>query len=194
MGRGHPLEGTSWLNRPYYVSLAAGGLYMPRAVATNVRRDTDVLTSLAIGWDWDFYWGLEWRLALATPELKNIKAPSADRNDRLMITDLSLMYYPWGDSQVRPYWRIGVGWTEIDYPNSDGDRTQASPLTMPFGLGIKWMVKRWMAARVELIDNYSFGDSAAAAQHNMSLTIGLECHWGARSRSYWPWHPGRHIR
>ena len=94
---------------------------------------------------------------------------------------------------IRPYWRCGLGVTELDFPNDDGEREDVGLWTVPFGLGVKYPIKRWMAGRVELTDHIGFGTSDVETQHNVSLTFGLECRYGAHPRSYWPWNPDRHI-
>ena len=63
----------------------------------------------------------------------------------------------------------------------------------PIGMGIKYPVRRWLAARAELTDHWACGNDGIATQHNISLTLGLEWRFGAHPRSYWPWHPSRHI-
>ena len=189
-----PIHGTSWLNRPYHVGVSAGGFFMTQGVQDDVRNDNDLFGAIHLGWDWDHYWGLETRIGRATPEMINRNAPSAARNDALLITDISLLYYPQGDTVVRPYLRAGLGWTDFDYPNDAGNRTEASPFTIPFGMGVKWPVKRWLAARLELLDNMSFADSAVKMQHNFTLVVGMEYRWGAKPDTYWPWNSSWHQR
>ena len=193
-GPNPPIEGTSWLNRPYYIGLSTGGFFMTQGPRQNVRNDNDLFGALYLGWDWDFYWGLEARVGRATPELINSTQPTLVRSDALTTVDLSLVYYPWGDTAVRPYLRGGVGWTDFDFPNDDGTRSEVSPFTMPLGVGVKWPVRRWLAARVEFLDNLAFGDSAVDTQHNLTLVLGLEYRAGVRPKSYWPWYPSRKIR
>ena len=192
-GSHQAMRGTSWLNRPYYVGISSGGFFMTQGVQDNVRNDNDLFAALQIGWDWDYFWALEFRLGRAQPEMVNKVQPTVARNDALLITDLSLVYYPAGDTVVRPYLRVGVGWTDFDFPTDTGARVEVSPFTMPFGLGIKWPVRRWLAARVELLDNLAFADSAVNTHHNFTLVLGLEYRLGAKPKSYWPWHPNRHI-
>jgi hypothetical protein len=188
------MQGTSWLNRPFYIGAAAGGLFMTNGPNQNIRGDNDLVALINAGWEWDYYWGLEWRVARATPELINDSQPTAVRNDRWVLTDLSLIYFPTGDTVVRPYARLGVGWTEIDFPDDSGGRHEASPFTMPFGIGVKWPFRRWLAGRVELTDNLAFADDGSDTLNNLTLTLGLEYRWGVKPKSYWPWYPGRHIK
>jgi hypothetical protein len=111
----------------------------------------------------------------------------------MFLWSYSLMYYPWGDSAIRPYWRWGIGNTRVDFPLDDGTRHGEWLFTFPIGVGVKWPILPWLAARTELTDYLAFDGSDVPTQNNLTLTFGLECRFGARPRSYWPWHPSRHI-
>jgi hypothetical protein len=145
------------------------------------------------GCDWDYYWGTELAVNRATPEIINETARNAKRGDTLMEETVSLMYYPWGDSLFRPYWRCGIGATEIDYPVDARHRRDETLWTFPVGVGLKYPFRRWLAARAEFTDQLALGNSGVATQHDLTLTFGLEWRFGAHPRSYWPWNPSRHI-
>ena len=193
VGRGWPLVGTSWLNRPYYFGGEVGTLWMTRGQDDSVGRDTDCFGGFYFGWDWDYYWASEFRFDWATPELINSEVPDADRTDSLFVWSYSQMYYPWGDSVIRPYWRWGIGTTSLDYPLDDGTRTDDNLLTFPIGIGLKYPLERWLAARMEFTDHLAIGSSDFPTQHNLTLTFGLELRYGVHPKSYWPWYPSRHI-
>ena len=193
IGVGAPLVGTSWLNRPYYVGGQLGNLWLTQEVEPSVSDDVDLFGGIFFGCDWDYYWGTELALNRATPELINSSAPDAERGDRLLMWSANAMYYPWGDSRFRPYWRWGIGTTELDYPTDAGSRREETLWTFPIGMGIKYPFRRWLAGRAELTDHWACGNDGIATQHNVSLTLGLEWRFGAHPRSYWPWHPSRHI-
>jgi hypothetical protein len=192
-GMGTPLVGTSWLNRPYYFGVDLGTVWEMDRVQSDVSRDTDMYGGIYGGWDWDYYWGTELAIQRATPELIDEHVPNAPRGDRMMIYSASMMYYPWGDSFFRPYWRVGIGEMDIDYPMDNGLRRDESLWTFPIGIGIKYPVRRWLAARAELTDELGLGNSGVATQHDLTLTLALEWRFGAHPRSYWPWNPSRHI-
>jgi hypothetical protein len=193
VGLGGPLSGSSWLNRPYYFGGELGSLWIMRAPEDSVSRDTDPFGGVFLGWDWDYYWGSELKFAWSTPELVNREAPDANRTDSLFEWSYSLMYYPLGDATLRPYWRWGIGNTAIDFPTDDGSRHDEWLLTMPIGVGLKYPLRRWLTARAEFADQLAFGQHGIPIQHNLTLTLGLECRFGARPKSYWPWYPSRHI-
>lgn len=192
-GIGVALVGTSWLNRPYYIGADLGTVWITDRVNKDITRDIDMFGGIYGGCDWDYYWGTELAVQRATPELINEQARDADRGDRMMLWSASLMYYPWGDSMFRPYWRCGLGGTEIDYPTDHGARRDEALWTFPIGVGIKYPVRRWLAARAEVADQIGIGNQGVATQHDLTLTLGLEWRFGAHPRSYWPWNPSRHI-
>jgi len=193
VGLGAPFVSTSWLNRPYYVGAEVGELWIMRSEAPHVSRDSDIFGGIFVGWDWDHFWGSELRIDWATPELVNSEAPDADRTDSLFAWSANLMYYPWGDSKFRPFWRWGVGTTQFDFPNDEGVRREETLLTLPIGIGIKYPIRPWLTARGEFTDQFSVGNDGLPPQHNLTLTLGLECRFGVHPKSYWPWNPSRHI-
>ena len=193
IGRGDPLVGTSWLNRPYYAGGELGTLWLTRSPYDDVTRDVDTFGGIFLGWDRDPYWGAELRFDWATPELINREARDADRTDSLFMWSYSLMYYPWGDATWRPYWRCGIGDTHFDFPLEDGSRHDEWMLSVPLGVGVKYPLRRWLAARAEFTDHVTFDDGRVATMNNLTLTFGLELRFGAHPPSYWPWNPSRHI-
>ena len=192
-GRGTPLTGTSWLNRPYYVGADIGTVWLTRPVSDELTNDTDMFGGVFGGCDWDHYWGTELALHRATPELINKSERDAERGDSMMEWTASVMYYPWGDAVFRPYWRLGIGATEIDFPDGTGHRQDEALWTFPIGIGVKYPFRRWLAARAEFADQLALGNSGLATQHDLTLTFGLEWRFGVHPRSYWPWNPSRHI-
>lgn len=189
MGPGDPLRGTSWLNRPYTLSLDGGALLMTGKPAPNVRKNNDLFGAVGLGWDWDHYWGSQFRVGWSTPDLLNTQQPTASPDDNLFITDLSLLYYPWGDARTRPYYRLGIGLTDVEYTNDFGVRINDMLLTIPVGIGVKYQVRRWMAWRLELANNIAFGQGETDSLQNLTLTGGLEWRFGGRPANYWAWAP-----
>jgi hypothetical protein len=192
-GMGIPLTGTSWLNRPYYLGGDIGTVWLTRPINSDLTNDIDMFGGVFAGCDWDYYWGSELAVHRATPEIINETARDAKRGDALMEETVSLMYYPWGDSLFRPYWRLGIGATEIDYPTDQGHRRDETLWTFPIGIGLKYPFRRFLAARAEFTDQLALGNDGVATQHDLTLTFGLEWRFGAHPRSYWPWNPSRHI-
>ncbi|MEM1303265.1 MAG: outer membrane beta-barrel protein [Planctomycetota bacterium] len=186
MGTGEPLRGTSWLNRPYEVSYQFGAFIMPTAPASGAPRDNDFFGSLHLGRDFDHYWGVEFRLGLSTPELNPSPGTGLRDSDTLTLADLGVMYYPWGDSRVRPYLRAGLGLTDIEF-TSGGTRQQESLFTVPFGFGVKYLSWRSAAWRAELINNFAIQSNGADTMGNLTLSFGIEHRFGGPPEGYWAW-------
>jgi hypothetical protein len=194
VGWGRPKVGSSWLNRPYYIGFSVGPMWLTNRPINAVPRDQDVMGMVFFGWDWDYYWGSEFQYGYATPELRNTAAPPGSPiGHRLATWNYSFMYYPWGDATLRPYWRFGVGDTHFDYGTNDGLRRDEWLFTSPFGVGMKYEIRRWLAGRIELQDQFSWGAHGTATQHNLVVQLGLEMRFGAKRKAYWPWNPDRHV-
>lgn len=190
-GRGMPLRSTSWLNRPYEFGLETGAFIMGNSVSPNNGKNNDILAAAHLGWDWDHYWGTQFRVAWTTPELASSVPPVGDSaSNNVLLYDLSALYYPWGDSRVRPYWRFGVGLTDIDFINPAGVREDATLFSLPIGIGIKYQTQRWLALRAEVVDYITFGQNSASDMQNLTLTFGLEWRFGGRPTNDWS-APGR---
>lgn len=189
MGPGEPLRGTSWLNRPVWVSLDVGGLFMGNRVAPNVRANNDLVGALGVGWDFDHYWGAQARVGWSTPTLVNTLQPDQPTDDNLFISDLSLLYYPWGDSRLRPYYRVGLGLTDVEYVDDSGRGVHDMMFTVPLAVGVKRALGRGVAWRLEFADNIAFGQNQTSTLNNFTITTGFEWRLGGRSPGYWAWAP-----
>lgn len=187
MGPGGPLRGTSWLNRPYEVTFESGALIMMQKPATNVRKSNDYYAALQLGWDFDHYWGSQVRLGWSTPELLNTTQVAESSADNLFMTDVSFLYYPWGDSRVRPYYRAGLGLTNLEYTNDEAVRISETLLTFPFGVGLKYQFRRWAAFRLEIMNHLAIGMNETSTLNNLTVTGGFEWRFGGRPASYWAW-------
>ena len=189
--RGNPMEGTSWLNRPYHVDWFVGPLLGDQLVHGRVNQENVLIGGLRIGWDFDYYWGLEWRYGRANPDAQFSTPQAQPGKVSYSVSDINLIYYPWGDSKVRPYYLLGLGAAQIDFGDDAGISHNSTLLTTPFGIGIQFRQWSWMLWRIEVLDNLSFGADSVATMHNVSFTAGMEIRMGARPSSYWPWRASR---
>jgi opacity protein-like surface antigen len=193
IGKGLPLVGTSWCNRPYSIGLFAGVMKGDELIDDRVRQDSDALAGFRLGWDFDYYWGLETRLGWAALGVQDDRVPPSPRHDQIFLWDLSLLYYPWGDSRCRPYVGAGLGIASFEfYDDEDVFRTNTL-LGLPVGGGVKFQLSPALAVRAEALDNIAFGNSGLDTMHNVSFTLGLELRFGGTRPSYYPWQPARHI-
>ena len=184
-GKGIPLRTTSWLNRPYEFGLDTGAFIMGKRASGNNARNNDLMAAAHLGADWDHYWGAQARIAWSTPEFVSSVDSTSQTSDSILIYDVSLLYYPWGDSRIRPYYRLGLGLTDLDFINNDGIREDNTMLTMPLGIGIKYQSERWLAIRAEAVDHFTWGQNSASSMQNFTLTLGFEWRYGGRPNSGW---------
>lgn len=193
LGLGEPLISSSWRNRPFHVGWFVGPLFADAVTGGSTSEDASLFGGYRVGWDFDHYWGTEWRIGWSRPKIDFGQGPPSGRTARLTLTDLNILYYPWGDSVIRPYGLLGAGITAVNFHDEQGIYRDETLFSIPFGGGVKHHYRRWLSWRLELLDNLSFGSGAASSMHNVSLTFGVEVHFGVRPRSYYPWNPSRHI-
>jgi hypothetical protein len=158
-----------------------------------VDQENDVFSGLRFGWDWDHYWGTELRMGWAAVAVSDRQVSPQPRSSEIFQADISAAYYPWGDSRWRPYLLAGLGIGNFDFVDDAGDRRDTTLLGLPFGVGVKYLLRQWLALRAELLDNVAFADSGLNSMHNISLTVGAEWRFGAEPPSYWPWNPSAHV-
>jgi hypothetical protein len=192
MEKNVPLNFSSWLNRPFHIDWFAGPLISDSPNKSNlVRQTNELFGGLRFGWDFDYYWGTEWRFGWADPEV--FYEGSTDRQPgQYFVSDVNLIYYPWGDTRVRPFFVAGLGVSEIGAMHNDGGPLEATLLGMPFGLGIQFQQTPWLAWRAEIMDNVAWGSEGVSTTQNISFTAGMNIRYGARKPSYWPWRTSRH--
>jgi hypothetical protein len=102
VGRGIPLESTSWKNRPYHADWFLGSFLGDDLIEGRVSQDNELIGGVRLGWDFDYYWGLEWRFGWSDPNIQAAGVNTATRNGSIFLSDIDLVYYPWGDSKLRP--------------------------------------------------------------------------------------------
>jgi len=194
VGRGIPLTHTSWRNRPYHVDWFLGGMLNSTLIRNRVLQNNSTVGGLRVGWDFDHYWGTEWRFAWSDPNIE-YRTPGGNANpgNSLFLSDIDLLYYPWGDSKIRPYVLLGLGFTRLNFQDENDLHHGTSLLTMPYGVGLKFPMWPWLAWRFEIVDNLAFGADQVTTLANVSFTLGMEIRLGARPASYWPWRSSRYI-
>jgi hypothetical protein len=197
-GPGQPLMHESWEFRPYSFSTFVGFIHGGTLIKNWVDQGNGVIGGIRLGWDFDYYWGTEMRFAMANPEVYDDPAalvPGAianSRNNDLVLWDINLCYYPWGDSRWRPYATLGAGTSHVHFTDILGDDYKRTVFEMPFGVGIKYQQNEFLAFRLDLMDNLALGGGhTLETVNNWSVTAGLEFRFGGGRRAYWPWNPGR---
>jgi hypothetical protein len=187
IGLGQPLIGTSWRNRPWFCGTFVGGVLMGDLQSNVIQNDTAFL-GVRLGVDFDHYWGLEGRWAFARPELYDAADVPLDDPSRNYFTDVSLVFYPLGDARWRPYLSAGVGFQTVRFNNDLGNRISEATFSVPLGIGVKYFYGPWFSLRFDFVNNISLGNDRISAMNNIGLMAGVECRFGGRRQSYFPWH------
>jgi hypothetical protein len=190
IGLGRPLIGTSWLNRPWFVGGFLGGLLADDLISGEIESNNSFFLGGRVGWDFDHYWGMEGRYAYSHPQLTGGDGVSLSDRSRDYFIDMSLAYYPWGDSQWRPFVTWGFGLQTFRFHDRDDRQISQSLLSMPIGIGLKFYHSPWHTLRLDLYDNIAFGDGRLSSMQNFTLAAGVEFRFGGRPTSYFPWHGG----
>lgn len=187
-GRGEPIIGSSWRNRPVFAGFFIGARLSGDDILTNrVKHNNGSFLGLRLGWDFDHYWGGELRYGYSSPELMSESGDSlGDSHD--YFVDTSLTFYPWGDTRWRPFISGGVGVTTFRFRDELDQQIHDSAFTLPISVGIKYYASPIFSLRVDVTDHISFGSDNLSGMQNFTLTIGGEMRFGGRNVSYMPWH------
>jgi len=215
-GPGQPLIQESWRFRPLSVGGFYGFVQGSQLIADWTYEEQGMIGGMTLGWDFHHYFGCEMRLAFGRvvigDSLQAIEAQTAaddaaglaptdptrrrfdaGRDNDLLLWEVSVLYYPWGDSRWRPYATLGVGTTGVDFIDRLSTVYQDAFFTLPFGIGVKYLYGDCLAFRLELIDHMAFGGGKPIeTMHHLTITAGMEVRFGGPRRAYWPWNPGRH--
>lgn len=192
-GLGDPLTQTSWMNRPYHFDWFFGAMFGSRLIEDGVKQGDEVFGGYRFGSEMNHYWGWEARLGFASLPIFDSGSSAALRSNDIVLWDVSAVYYPWGDARWRPYIGAGLGFASMNFPDGTGTNTKETLLGVPWGVGLKYRWTDWLVLRADLTDNWYFGGTHTATQHNFSLTMGVEARFGGHRRNYWPWNPSRYL-
>ena len=141
VGLGLPLDRTSWLNRPFHVDWFAGPL-----LGDTLAANGDVRQKKRDVWRRSYLDGTSTTTGVCSGasagHIPNSIPPQSINNTssegRYFISDIDVLYYPWGDSTVRPYALLGLGVNEVESLEQDGTGLSATLLAMPFGVGVEF--------------------------------------------------------
>ncbi|MCA9118977.1 MAG: hypothetical protein KDB11_02270 [Planctomycetales bacterium] len=189
-GIGSPLKGTSWRNRPFYIGWMFGDLIGDTLIDQRVDQGDGLFGGYRLGWDFDHYWGTELRFAFAEPELVDVQGglPLASATDKFW--DVNLLYYPWGDATWRPYASVGLGFGHFRFVDTTSTLFDDYLFTIPIGFGVKHYYRPWLALRAGVEDNLAFASQGIDTMHNLSVSCGVEVHFGGPRQTYYPYHAG----
>ena len=160
-----------------------------------------------LGWDATPNWGLETRFAFGSPQLydsyravqalesldktNGLTFSDPQRSAELFQWDVEVLYYPWAETRLRPYFLTGMGMTNIYFTDILGKNTQTTCLSLPLGLGVKYLCSEDLAVRFDFLDDVALSSNHLQTQQNLSLTAGVELRFGGSRKVYWPFDPSR---
>lgn len=193
----HPLgsllgpQGTgSWRNQPWSFGTFLGVLVLDDPL-NDLNGEGGFMVGGRLGYDYTDHWGLETRIAFASPGLVAQGSSVILDNPDVFLWDVNYLWYPLGDTRLRPFLSLGLGLFDLDYTTAQNVRFHDSMFQLPVGGGLKYRYSSNLALRLEFLDQVTFGTGTQNDMHNWSFTAGLECRFGGRRRSYWPWRPDR---
>lgn len=183
IGKGQPLQGTSWLNRPYHADWLVGSRFNTTSLANGIRQKNSLFGGYRVGQDFDHYWGREIELSFTRALIESDAGTQLGTNRDWGVTG-SMLYYPWGDASWRPYARWGLGVEHMQFSNENGVGFNEFLFAMPVGGGMKYYVDRWLAVRLDVTDHIAFGAGGIDTAHQIAVTFGIEAHFGGPRRRY----------
>jgi hypothetical protein len=198
-GPGEPLLRESWSYRPFHIGVFTGLIAGSTLIEDWVGQSTGIFLGFRLGWDFDPYFGVESRVAIASLDifdgqvLPQNRLELTGRNNDALFWDVDLLYYPWGDSRWRPYASLGFGAASVEFQDQLGKHWENTNFAMPIGMGIKYRQGDFLTFRFDM--NYILvlgSGQTIETTHHFAMMLGGELHFGGQRRVYWPWNPGRH--
>ena len=83
---------------------------------------------------------------------------------------------------------LGLGVGGFYFSDPLGHPIDHTGLSLPLGLGVKYLCGNRWALRFDVRDNVIFGGDGLNTINSWSVTGGIEYHWGSgTSPQYYPW-------
>ena len=176
-----------------------------------VKMTTGVFGGVRMGWDINSNLGVEGRVAFGSLSINDsaravqaelaadaaagisagLEPSSGGRQGDVLQCDADLLLYPWGDSRWRPYVLFGLGTTSLHFSDAVGQSYSTTGISMPFGIGLKYLWTDRLDLRFDLIDDVAFRDRSDFNTVNvLSFTGGIELRFGGSRQVYWPYDAG----
>lgn len=183
------MSGASWLSRPLHVDVFSGVIYGGPLIEDSIRRQGDIFSGFRLGWDWTRRLGGEMRFGFAQIGTEDIPTGIELDDADVVYWDLNVLWYPTGDTRIRPFLSLGLGSQHIDFIDAANNGHQKELFAVPLTAGIKYRATPWCAVRADITDNIAFPYDDVVMQGNISITVSAEFHFGGERTSYWPWNP-----
>jgi hypothetical protein len=208
-----PIPWANWTEHPLSVGCFAGVINGGPLIKDWAGTTTGFNGGWRLGWDMSPNWGSEMRFSFGSLQLYDSyradqalasyddvrrlrpddpqRARNDFRNATLFQWDVDVLYYPWGETRLRPYFFTGMGLTDINFSDRLSQSYHSTCLSLPLGLGVKYLCSERLAVRLDCIDDIALSSNHLQTQNNLSLTAGVEMRFGGSRKVYWPWDPGR---
>ena len=184
IGFGEPLHGMSWRNRPFHFDTFAGTIMLQNLIPGQIEQASSFFDGFRLGYDFDHYWGAEMRLGFGQGRIIYPQNVNISGKSQLILLDYSVQFYPWGDTKWRPYALLGLGAAVFQYDDMFGRPRDQSQVSMPWGIGMKYLIHKRIALRFELLDNMTLGGTDASSSNNFSVAGSIEYRFGGNSPGY----------
>ncbi len=203
----------NWTAYPLSIGCFAGAVNGGPLIEDWVGTTTGFDGGWRLGWDFGPSFGCEMRMAFGDPKLYDSyradqaltaldNADGVPRNDprrnrfddriaELFQWDFDILFYPWGETRLRPYFLTGMGLSNIFFTDRLDQNYQTTSLALPLGMGVKYLCSQQLAVRLDLLDDIALSSNHLVTQQNVSLTAGVEFRFGGSRKVYWPWDPSR---
>ncbi len=186
--RGQPLVGTSWTNRPFYVEGYTGAL-LAWNLSDSVDQTHGTISGVRLGWDFEHFWGTEFGLGFGST-----RTSPGGADVSIRMADVSVLYYPWGDSRWRPYTGMGLGVGRYAFLDSGQVSINEFALQIPLSVGVKYAFKPWWALRLDATNYLVMPADNLRFMNNVALSMAVEFRFGGQRRSYFPYSPSIQLR
>lgn len=186
--RGQPLFGTSWMNRPYSIDGYTGALFGWN-LTENLQQTHGTVSGLRLGWDYEHFWGAQLGLGFGSTNTD----PGGDEVS-IRLADISVLYFPWGDSRWRPYTGLGLGAGKYSFLDETGGTVDEFAMQIPLSVGVKYAFRPWWALRLDATNYLVLPANDLKFINQLALTIGVEIRFGGQRRSYFPYSPSIQLR
>ncbi len=137
------------------------------------------------------FWGVEGRFGYSAYGLQDPANGVPLRKLTTFLLDTDFLYYPFGDTQWRPFFMLGFGFADYRFTDDNNMQIHQTTLDVPFGIGLKYRHNEQWAFRLDVTDNLTFATGQnISTMNNYSVTGGIEARWGvARGRAIGPGIP-----
>jgi hypothetical protein len=156
-------------------------------VDSHIDQDVGLAGGARVGYDLDYYFAIESNVTWVKAGIEDAVTAPPGRDVQSWYVDGSMLLYPWGDSQWRPFYAVGAGAGHFRFEDAAGAQYRETLFQIPLSIGVKYLYDRWFGLRAELTHHIVFSGAGIDAMDNFTATAGFEIRYGARPRSYFPW-------